>query len=498
LLNAMRALPTRFAPGQVLAGKFRLERVLGAGGMGVVVAAEHMQLRQRVAIKLLHPEMLVRSDIVARFEREARATARLKNEHIARVLDVGVAETGEPYIVMEYLEGSDLWTLLRDERVLPVDTAIQYVLQACEALAEAHGVGIIHRDLKPQNLFLTRRVDGSPLLKVLDFGVSRFSDPGDVHLTRSSSIVGSPAYMSPEQLRAARNADERSDVWSLGVILYETLTRRLPFRGETMTDLFANVLSTPPIAPNVLRPEIAQGLSAAILRCLSVDPARRPSSVAVLALVLAPFGGAQASTLSERIVSITRATRPDVADASLAEASGKSVVRVATVPVRPAVEAGFAVAPVGGTPDAAVAAVPVGATRDFRTTESLGVEKPRRRLPIWLGLTLAGATSVGGLVSVGALLRGTGSSSMKAAPAPVTMSPLAPALSSAAVLGSVEAPPERPSAQEASSVAPTRDASAGVVVKGRPGRTPPATVGKPAQSAHPLPKDDPFQNRTSF
>ena len=213
--------------GEMLAGKYRVERVLGAGGMGVVVLARHVQLDQLVALKFLLAQSLTNPKVVARFEREARAVVKLKSEHVARVLDVGTMEAGAPYIVMEYLEGEDLSQTVERRGPLPVAEAVDYLLQACEALAEAHGMGIVHRDLKPGNLFLTRRVDGKSLVKVLDFGISKLEGGReDLALTQPAEVVGSPKYMSPEQLRASRLADARSDIWSLGVILYELITDR--------------------------------------------------------------------------------------------------------------------------------------------------------------------------------------------------------------------------------------------------------------------------------
>src|SRR5512132_1665322 len=204
--------------GEVLAGKYRVERILGKGGMGVVVAAMHLQLGQRVAIKSLLEDAT--QETVSRFIREARAAVRLKSEHTARVLDVGDLPDGAPYMVMEYLDGNDLSHLLRSGGALPTADAVLYVLHACEAMAEAHSIGIIHRDLKPANLFLTRGADGAPTIKVLDFGISKLmheqQGEDEVQLTRTSALLGSPLYMSPEQLRSAREATVQSDIWSLG------------------------------------------------------------------------------------------------------------------------------------------------------------------------------------------------------------------------------------------------------------------------------------------
>jgi serine/threonine-protein kinase len=206
--------------GDVLSGKYRVERVLGTGGMGVVVAAHHLQLDERVAIKFLLPEGLKNAEALARFEREARAAVKIKNEHVARTIDVGKLENGAPYIVMEFLEGSDLASLLRARGALAIDETVEYVLQASEAIAEAHALGIIHRDLKLENLFVVRRADGLMSVKVLDFGISKVTGMAgsgrDVGMTRTSTIMGSPLYMSPEQLHSTRDVDTRTDIWANG------------------------------------------------------------------------------------------------------------------------------------------------------------------------------------------------------------------------------------------------------------------------------------------
>src|SRR5258706_2580107 len=202
--------------GEILAGKYRVERVLGVGGMGVVVAATHIQLEERVAIKFLIKDALASGEAVARFAREARAAVKIKSEHVARVIDVGTLETGAPYMVMEYLEGGDLSQVLQSRGSLPMEEAVEYVLQACEAIAHAHVLGIVHRDLKPANLFLIRRPDGTNAIKVVDFGISKVM-PGkgsssDNAMTRTRAVMGSPLYMSPEQMTSTRDVDGRTDI----------------------------------------------------------------------------------------------------------------------------------------------------------------------------------------------------------------------------------------------------------------------------------------------
>src|SRR5450432_3438212 len=296
--------------GDVLAGKFRIERVLGQGGMGVVVAATHIHLDERVALKFLLPEALANAEAVARFAREARAAVKIKSEHVARVSDVGTLESGSPYMVMEYLEGQDLAEWVRKSGAMRVPDAVEFVLQACEAIAEAHALGIVHRDLKPANLFVTRRADGTPCIKVLDFGISKLTAPGsasDMGMTKTTSVMGSPLYMSPEQMSSTRNVDMRTDIWALGIILYEVLTGRVPFEAETMPQLCGMILQDPPRPLRDLRADVSEGLQWVVLRCLEKDRERRFSNVAELAAALVPFGAPSAQRSAERIARVLSA-----------------------------------------------------------------------------------------------------------------------------------------------------------------------------------------------
>ncbi|HYJ11270.1 MAG TPA: serine/threonine-protein kinase [Polyangiaceae bacterium] len=294
-----------------MAGKYRIDRILGAGGMGVVVAAHHIRLDDRVAIKFLLPEMLLSGEAVARFEREARAAVKIKSEHVARVSDVGTLENGAPYMVMEYLEGGDLAAWLKQRGPLPVEQATEFVLQACEAIAEAHALGIVHRDLKPANLFVIRRPDGAASVKVLDFGISKMRGGGsssvpDVSITKTSAMMGSPLYMSPEQMQSAKDVDARSDIWALGVIVYELLAGESPFHAESIPELVAKILSMPPPSLTSRRPDVPQALEAVIFRCLEKDLNRRYESVGQLAAALVAFAPTRARISLERISGIMR------------------------------------------------------------------------------------------------------------------------------------------------------------------------------------------------
>jgi tRNA A-37 threonylcarbamoyl transferase component Bud32 len=292
-------------PGATLLGKYRVERVIGVGGMGAVVGARHLQLDERVAIKFLLPEMLANEEIVQRFLREARAAIKIRSEHCVRVLDVGKLENGAPYMVMEFLEGQDLAAVVEKQRPLAVSDVVDWVLQASEALAEAHAIGIVHRDLKPANLFLTRRADGTPSVKVLDFGISKQAASGaDAGVTKTQAVLGSPRYMSPEQMRSTKDVDARADVWALGAVVYELVAGVPPFDAETMTALCAAILQDSPRPMQAHRPDVPPELDAAVAGSLEKDRDRRYPNVAHLAAALAPFGSASARASAERIARV--------------------------------------------------------------------------------------------------------------------------------------------------------------------------------------------------
>lgn len=291
-------------PGAVIAGRYRIEHTLGSGGMGVVLAAEHIALGQRVAIKFMLPEATKDAAAVGRFTREAWAASRISSEYVTRVFDLGELPGGAPYIVMEYLEGSDLARRLRDEGTLPLQEAVEFALQTCEALAEAHALGIVHRDLKPSNLFCVQRSDGLASIKVLDFGISKFTRAehvvGDLSLTSTKSIIGSPFYMSPEQMGSAKNADVRADIWALGVMLYEMLGGELPFKADTLPELAVCVATESPKPLHSLRADLPRGLSNVVARCLEKQRDKRYRDIAELARALAQFGPARAREHAER------------------------------------------------------------------------------------------------------------------------------------------------------------------------------------------------------
>jgi serine/threonine protein kinase len=338
-----------FTSGQLLAGKYRVERVLGEGGMGVVLAAKHEGLNTDVAIKLLRENAMGQTDVLGRFLREARAAVSLKSEHVARVFDVGNLEDGRPYIVMERLVGRDFGEVIEQEPAMPVPQAIDYVLQACEAIAEAHSMGIVHRDLKPKNLFLTHAAHGRPLVKVLDFGISKIDTtlaPNEMQLTRTTEVIGSPSYMSPEQLRSARNVDARTDIWALGVILYELLTKRVPFCAETVTELVLVVVTEREPSVRSMRPDVPEGLEQIIGRCLAKLPEHRFQSVLELVQALEPYASGPAfATATERVRALSKATAPlAMTPAPTPRPSAQPVVPAASSSSRVNVHGGTSVA----------------------------------------------------------------------------------------------------------------------------------------------------------
>jgi len=319
-------------PGDIIAQKYRVERLLGKGGMGVVFVAEHCDLEQRVALKMMLPTEDVDENAAARFAREAKIAAKLRSEHAARVIDFGSAPLSKgdaplPYLVMEYLEGTDLGAVVKGQGPLEVEDVVEYLLHACEAVAEAHAGGIVHRDLKPANLFLTQRIDGSPCVKVLDFGISKLTNTNQ----RASSItatgvpLGTPYYMAPEQLESAKSANQRSDIWALGVVAYELLSGEVPFKADTITEICALVLLHEPAPFSSRRQDIPTQLEEAIMRCLCKKPDDRWSSVVELAAALSEFAPARAATYGERVAAVAGA--PQARESSGALALDDTVAR---------------------------------------------------------------------------------------------------------------------------------------------------------------------------
>jgi eukaryotic-like serine/threonine-protein kinase len=281
------------ATGDVIADRYRVEHVLRAGGMGVILKAEDLHLGQVVAVKLLLPALAQDKATLARFQRETRALARLHSEHIAHILDSGTDVALGPYLVMEYLHGADLGDVLKSAGSLPVAQAADYVIQACKGLSAVHALGIIHRDLKPSNLFLARGEDGSEIVKVLDFGIAKAIGDDllglDHVLTEPNMAIGSPRYMSPEQVRSAKHIDTRADIWALGIILYELVAGRPPFDSAAASALCAAIVVDEPPDLRRFAPHAPLEFVALVCRCLSKKPADRVTDVGELVARLLPF-----------------------------------------------------------------------------------------------------------------------------------------------------------------------------------------------------------------
>jgi serine/threonine-protein kinase len=444
-----------YTPGSVLLGKYRVERLLGEGGMGWVVLATHLHLDQRVALKFMHKAQATGSpEGVARFLREARAAARIQSEHVARVSDVGTLEDGAPYLVMEYLEGQDLDSLLRDRHSLPVDLAIDYAMQACEGLAEAHAAGIIHRDLKPANLFLARRSDGSVRVKLLDFGISKMTPAGgssDGGMTNTQALMGSPLYMAPEQMRSTKNVDRRADIWSMGVIVYEMLAGTSPFGGETLPEICARILAEPPTPLRSGKLSVSPSLEAVVLRCLEKEASARYPDVAALAQALARFGAQDAQASADRIGRVLGARASNV-PAPRPSAGGASVAAVA-----------------------AVSSIASKTSASFGTASATSAGRRARLLP--LALAGGGAALAAALVIVVVATRGKGGPAPAAPSAaavvtaaqsatepepPTTLAPATPPPPPPATpIPLATAPPRSPASHHAPSPKPTTAKPAG-------------------------------------
>ena len=352
--------PSLPAAGSILAGKYRVSRTLGRGGMGIVVEARHIALEERVALKFLLPAYAQHPEASSRFLREARAAVRIKSEHVARVTDVGTLDTGAPYMVMEYLEGRDLARLVETTGVVSIPDAVDYIVQGCDAIAEAHGLGIVHRDLKPANLFLTTRPDGMPLVKVLDFGISKVTGEGVDKLTKTNAAMGSALYMSPEQMQATRSVDHRTDIYALGVSLYELLAGRQPFFAETLPQLCAAILTGAPTPLREARPEVPEALASVVERAYARDRERRYASVADFVVALAPFAPPRSQPIIERVarmagLPIPEPTPPSGVFAAPAPPS-------APQPVMGPTSAAAAMAATEATSAPAPASVPEGST----------------------------------------------------------------------------------------------------------------------------------------
>ncbi|MEP7122610.1 MAG: protein kinase [Byssovorax sp.] len=485
--------------GETLAGKYTVERVLGVGGMGVVVSAKHIHLGERVAIKFLLPHALARPDVVKRFLQEGQAAAKMKSEHIARVRDVGTLDNGAPYLVMEYLEGEDLGVVLRARGTFPIDVAVGYILQSCEALADAHSAGVIHRDLKPGNLFLTRKNDGTPVIKIIDFGISKVGVTGDGlppigtgEMTETAMMMGSPLYMAPEQMASARDVDGRSDIWSLGIILHTLLTGQPPFKAASVMQVYELIIAgAPPLRKDL--PGAPEGLEKILLRCLQKQRKDRFDNVADLAAALMEFGPAGARDSAERTARILLVNTGKGSDRPSAQRPSAELVAAASVPPPPD-DSGKPAAqladrqPSGPSLSGSLLADPNASQGPW----DRGASEPVRRGPPRAALAIGGASVLALAAGVFALLHGD---HHPATPPPAGADS---ALASAPIAASAPArdplaPTVVPAADSSAAVAP----SAAVVVVAPPPSAaavvaPIPTHGRPVVSRPPKHVADPF------
>jgi serine/threonine-protein kinase len=470
--------------GDVLAGKYRVDRVLGVGGMGVVVAAHHLHLDEHVAIKFLLPQALANAEAVARFDREARAAVKIKSEHVARVIDVGKLENGAPYMVMEYLEGRDLSAWLTERGPLPVEQAVEFVLQACEAIAEAHAMGVVHRDLKPANLYCIRRPDGALSIKVLDFGISKATGPGgSMGMTKTQAVMGSPLYMSPEQMESSKGVDPRADIWALGVILFELVTGRVPFEGEAITELVLKIVTAQPPLLTGMVPGITPALDPIIQRCLAKNRDHRYATVAELANDLLPLGPPSARLSVERIANIMGAAGQPARKNFHSSPPGVAATQ-AMAGSRPSITGGGA----AGMPQQQPGPGQIPRMTDAAWGNTGGAPAPRQGPK--LAVVLGGAALLMLLTGGAVLLVTRKTPPPAAASSPVVApTPSAPALPSAVVLDPPAAPSASavadatPSATAAPTAAPAAPTTARPATTGHaanPGTTPTAAPTKPA------------------
>lgn len=403
--------------GQTLASQYQIERLLGEGGMGVVYEATRIGSSERVALKLMLHDVARSPERVERFKREAHAASLAQGEHVVRILDFGSLPTGEPYIVMDLLEGEDLAQWLAREGKLQLAEAVEMLAQACDAMSSAHRAGIIHRDLKPANLFVTRGASGVAQLKVLDFGLSKLvegSELGGAPMTQTSTILGSPLYMSPEQLRSSRDVDARTDLWSLGVIGFELLTGAPPFAFDNVAELCTAVLMRAAPTVRSVCPDVPESVSAIVARCLEKDPDRRFASAEELGQALrasAPTGRIEVRRACAATAEVRRATPaqdPRVgARTEIEDEPPPTRVRVVPAPSslppvapRPSWGAGETQLE-SDVPAAAV--LPFKPVASARSAAVISQARPRRRgLALWAALGLLALAAV----AVALLVRG--------------------------------------------------------------------------------------------
>jgi serine/threonine-protein kinase len=369
--------------GELVGAKYRIVRLLAQGGMGVVYEAQHTVVRRRFAVKFLRRDLAERRDILTRFHHEAQAAGALESENVAAAVDFGIAEDGTPYIVMEYLVGESLTALLEREGRLPIARAADLVAQAARGIQVAHTAGIIHRDLKPQNLFVCRRQDGTDLLKVLDFGVAKLQAADEMNAaTRTGAMVGTVAYMSPEQARGDKIIDARSDVYALGAIAYELCAGRKPHPGESHNAILHHIATQTAVPLGSVAPELPVDFVEIVARALAADPAARPGSAGALVEMLAPFARREvwpAPKLDDSGAARLASSHPS----PIAEAGGSAGASGQAMPAHGRLRAARVVTIVGLSAGAMVAAIlvtGVGRQKPTRATHDTDTPPAKRSL----------------------------------------------------------------------------------------------------------------------
>ncbi|PIE05699.1 MAG: hypothetical protein CSA75_03405, partial [Sorangium cellulosum] len=306
-------------PNELVAGKYRLVRIIGQGGMGSVWEGEHISLGTRVAIKFIEMELAQSDEARTRFDQEARAAAKLQSRYVVGVFDHGIMPDGRPFIVMEYLAGETLEERVVARGRMTIAETAPIISQVARGLSKAHNLGIVHRDLKPENIFLADSPDDDEqVAKVVDFGIAKFTDGspnGMSSSTRTGTILGTPVYMSPEQARGLRNIDHRSDLWALGVVVYRCCVGRLPFEGQAVGDIVVKICTQDPVPPSSIDPSLPRSFDAWFARCVARDPVQRFSSAKELASELMVVAGlittSRQAFISSSAVSSNRAAPSD-------------------------------------------------------------------------------------------------------------------------------------------------------------------------------------------
>jgi serine/threonine-protein kinase len=509
--SEIRSILQTLRSGTVIDGKYRVDHVLGRGAMGVVVAATHLQLGEHVALKFLRIQNpTADQDFQSRFRREARLSARLKSEHITRVIDVGVWREKVPFMVMEYLVGGDLRALTRWTGPLPLDIVLDFAIQICSGIAVAHALGAVHRDLKSSNVFVTQRPDGSPLLKILDFGISKWgTEPESIELTKTGVVLGSPKYMAPEQLFGSAEVDARADVWSVGAIIYEMLTGKPPYDVPTVMRVCA-VLSTNEMPPALasVRSDVPDGLEAALFKCFARNPVDRVQNVGELAGALLEAAGAPgAAAMKQRILATldpSRATRDPLlsttgAHAAFSVSGAFSTIGATTASISSS--SSSAARRVSGSGPTTRAEAPNPSTSAALAPAE--EPKPRRRALPWIVLGIVVAA-----IAAAFALHRTGEHAATSAPSAAPSAP--PTAEPTGV--STAATAATPAIASATATAPTPDAApthragaaphATATPKAKPSATskePTATAAPPPVTAPPppppAPKGNPLEER---